>query len=1342
MKFWCKISLLVLMLSPMTIKAQLGPSFFTPNSHLAKPPHGYAGYDTYVNQNMDTLDSILSGIAVNPWGFRSNGTYHFMKANGTDMFSVDQSGRGILNFLQLNNAPIVDTDAANKAYVDAAVAAGGGGGGSGGGLPPAGITGDLQFHGSTAVPAADSGIFTYDPTGHALHVRNLFPDAASLSTTLGTTLGVGKNYFNAFNPTLPFQNVYYQDVRSPGGDFISARNLTVNIQGGYENENNIGVNFTADTINYHQQSSGQSGGVQSRVYSGDAPGDLVIDTMTAESSGCGREEDECFENHRHFMDFLSPNFGGHVVKGTVFATGDQPIQLTAFGGYNLGHAGVDMLLIDATRRVSAGNVVSAVTADSAQFVKIGLDAAHSLGTSTKTTLTHAVDGHVYTGSCPTLTDTGSLYPTAGPMPATSDPFVTLENGLGRGQINGNYVNDPTDTLIGYCLRFNAVTTAPAPGTIIHIADQQQASEFVTVLTSGTTWATAFVHRQHPTGATLAWGGGVGQGFGMAADELPAGFEPNTITPQTAAIKLVYPIAYTPDSTHVVLDTGAETTNDEAEWRTRGFASLVPVTPAVITLVRTGSVITSASASPNDYGVSAPLPGTSSELPPPPYTVAGCTTAPTLTFTRFWATGSFYNVGVASGGAGCTGTPTVTLLPTPNPAYFVPIAWIRSVVDPNACSTTPPFNCSSTDGYVLADSAAKNFTNGDEILEGINSARYMLDQVHEVGDMITALDGRNGPRHIFEHSWVQNAQSYRYDYDTEPTEYVYGSFANNWTADPSIPRSASWVPGAFQEFGGIQNTEIDDFPPTVGGNINGAFKDFTPSGELNMGSYKFTFQCLLGPLVGSRIDHPCLHGQFFPFGLAFNAIGPHPSGIFVDPASGDWATSMGFNVHGVLTAGAGIIIPHNPTSFIDSQLSIINLFGYSSFSNVSPGLSDAQMEAGGYFANTIMAGSQPYFDFSLFPSFSPVGSTTYCYVMTSTTAFATGGSGETLPSTNLCLSTGPTSLTGGANIIVHGVPQGGTNGANVYRVAGSPGGAGLICSFTAPSNQCTDTGQTPGAAPPTVDTSGQFWLSGKKLTYVQGTGPSILSFNTPALSTDGNIVTLMADGTAQDSGVNVSEIGGGGGGSDGLTNQQDGVVPLGGSATTLNKVSHIDELTSGQTTVHQKVVVDGSGPSEFGLSYHGAAPDVGDATSVVWAVDPSGNAEVSEAGAAHSRICTVANGQCGAISPPAFGTLTDSGTVSWGIASAPVASATLTLVHTTSSRTINVSGLVNNGSYILVLKQDSTGGAAATLGTGCTWFQGGTAGFTAVTSLDLTATASAINVLAFVYDGTNCYANLR
>jgi hypothetical protein len=119
-----------------------------------------------------------------------------------------------------------------------------------------------------------------------------------------------------------------------------------------------------------------------------------------------------------------------------------------------------------------------------------------------------------------------------------------------------------------------------------------------------------------------------------------------------------------------------------------------------------------------------------------------------------------------------------------------------------------------------------------------------------------------------------------------------------------------------------------------------------------------------------------------------------------------------------------------------------------------------------------------------------------------------------------------------------------------------------------------------------------------------------------------------------------------------------------------------------------------------------------------------------------------SGTAAGLSGITFATVTDGSPATWAIGSATVANATLTLVHATSTRAINLTGLVNGGSYVLILKQDSTGGAAATLGSGCTWYEGGSAGFTALTTLALTATASAINILAFTYDGTNCYSNLR
>lgn len=105
---------------------------------------------------------------------------------------------------------------------------------------------------------------------------------------------------------------------------------------------------------------------------------------------------------------------------------------------------------------------------------------------------------------------------------------------------------------------------------------------------------------------------------------------------------------------------------------------------------------------------------------------------------------------------------------------------------------------------------------------------------------------------------------------------------------------------------------------------------------------------------------------------------------------------------------------------------------------------------------------------------------------------------------------------------------------------------------------------------------------------------------------------------------------------------------------------------------------------------------------------------------------------------AYATVTDGSPITWSLGSAFVANGTVTLAHATATRALNLTGLVNGGFYTLILKQDGVGGAALTLGTGCTWkVSSGGAG-----AITLTTTANGIDILEFTYDGTNCYANLQ
>src|SRR5665213_499859 len=97
-------------------------------------------------------------------------------------------------------------------------------------------------------------------------------------------------------------------------------------------------------------------------------------------------------------------------------------------------------------------------------------------------------------------------------------------------------------------------------------------------------------------------------------------------------------------------------------------------------------------------------------------------------------------------------------------------------------------------------------------------------------------------------------------------------------------------------------------------------------------------------------------------------------------------------------------------------------------------------------------------------------------------------------------------------------------------------------------------------------------------------------------------------------------------------------------------------------------------------------------------------------------------------PPACATLSDAAPLAWNPSSTSP-SAKVALAHTTSTRALNVSSLGSGVIYFLEMTQDSTGGAALTLGTGCTWKMNGS-------STNNTA-ASSVDVLQFSYDGTNC-----
>ena len=105
------------------------------------------------------------------------------------------------------------------------------------------------------------------------------------------------------------------------------------------------------------------------------------------------------------------------------------------------------------------------------------------------------------------------------------------------------------------------------------------------------------------------------------------------------------------------------------------------------------------------------------------------------------------------------------------------------------------------------------------------------------------------------------------------------------------------------------------------------------------------------------------------------------------------------------------------------------------------------------------------------------------------------------------------------------------------------------------------------------------------------------------------------------------------------------------------------------------------------------------------------------------------------------------TMAWDAASKPYASLSLTSTHNTTS-TLNPSHLINGGQYVVAVTQDATGTGTTTLGLGtagtaptcAAWYVMNSTDYAIATSATVTATANHGDVLAFTYDGTNCWAS--
>ena len=563
--------------------------------------------------------------------------------------------------------------------------------------------------------------------------------------------------------------------------------------------------------NHWKYTQGQTYGF-AQFINGFGNGDLVGHFMdTGSYGGPATESDEGNESMRFNAFEQGVVFGATLSSISAGSDGSETIATTSQA--NNGTQGEGRIVIDLTKKYNTGYI--------SQIVETS---GYNLVTCTGCTLT-SING--------------------------SSTQTTLSTAITNGGSSNNFPQSSVTLSV-------ASSTGFTVGHIACVFDYDYECEKITAVATGTiTIATDRI--PHPVGAWVTTGGLAGYAWEATADEVCAtatgsctglnGIQQPIDSNLASVVRYAVPIMANNGNIITLANGYNQLPGNASGYNGRAYTTMG--SGGTVSLTVSGGAVTSCTASGGS--------GYGGILSPPQVSIAGTwTTAPIV---NAYGTGVLSSCKVVTAGAGITGTPVATVVPTNSYATY-PAAKVYGVYDASA---------GAVNGTLYTEPVAGTFAVNDSIEEPHYYLQHTNGMANGVGQYIPAQGDEP-------HQAISYGMTGIWQDDDAAAVFANGTSPSVYWGNPS---SAPWVVGQGQLI------------PPQGIELNGPFSTgiFMGTPPSSSGDYDYFGSAAVLVLCGAV---PCSQWtQGYNYLYAWNALGsPGLDFLNYQPPTGIWSLTSG------------------------------------------------------------------------------------------------------------------------------------------------------------------------------------------------------------------------------------------------------------------------------------------------------------------------------------------------------------------------------------------------------------------------------------------------------------------